>query len=95
MTALMKKQTFENFDFSLFSPVPDNSGKSSLDIAKTVYNSAKDFSDNFENGLNLMLKGNAGTGKTYISSCIANRALARGRLYIIRRRTSYARRLKM
>ena len=29
-----KKQTFENFDFSLFSPVPDNSGKSSLDIAK-------------------------------------------------------------
>ncbi len=34
MTALMKKQTFENFDFSLFSPVPDNSGKSSLDIAK-------------------------------------------------------------
>lgn len=63
MTALMKKQTFENFDFSLFSPVPDNSGKSSLDIAKTVYNSAKDFSDNFENGLNLMLKGNAGTGK--------------------------------
>lgn len=79
MTALMKKQTFENFDFSLFSPVPDINGKSSLDIAKTVYNSAKDFSDNFENGLNLMLKGNAGTGKTYISSCIANRALARGK----------------
>ncbi len=63
--------------------MPDNSGKSSLDIAKTVYNSAKDFSDNFENGLNLMLKGNAGTGKTYISSCIANRALARGKNCIL------------
>lgn len=81
MTEIMKNQTFENFDFSLFSPVPDSSGKAALDIAKAAYNKAKSFAENFENSTpsNILLMGNAGTGKTYISSCIGNLALKRGK----------------
>lgn len=81
MTELMKNQTFENFNFSLFSPVPDSTGKAPLDIAKSAYDKAKSYADNLDaaNPRNLLLKGNAGTGKTYLSSCIGNLALNRGK----------------
>lgn len=76
MTELMKKQTFENFDFSLFPPVGEN-GKAPLDIMRAAYDKAIRFADNPNHG-NILLCGNAGTGKTYLSSCIANRALDGG-----------------
>lgn len=79
MTELMKSQTFENFDFSLFSPVPAPNGRAQLDIAKAAFDAAERFADNFEKGGSILLKGNVGTGKTYLSSCIGNRALDRGK----------------
>lgn len=80
MTDLMREQTFENFDFSLFSPSPDEKGKSELDLAQKAYKRAEDFAETFEQeGKNMIFRGNAGTGKTYLSSCIANRALQRGK----------------
>lgn len=80
MTELMKNQTFENFDFSLFPPSGE-SGKSPLDIMNRAYNIAKRFAEDIgsERVLNLILMGNTGTGKTYLSSCIANLALSRGK----------------
>lgn len=81
ITELMKNQTFENFDLSMFSPVPDSTGKAPLDII----NSAKTFSENFADDLstaepfNILFLGNAGTGKTYMSSCIANRVLSKNK----------------
>lgn len=79
MTELMKSQTFENFDFSLYSPNPDGRKTSPLEHATKAYNIAKSFADDFSNGRNIILMGNAGTGKTYLSNCIGNRALARGK----------------
>lgn len=81
MTEIMKSQTFENFDFSLFSPVPDSSGRAPLDIAKSAYDTAESYANNLDAAEppNIILKGNAGTGKTYLSSCIGNRALKRGK----------------
>lgn len=81
MTELMKNQTFENFDLSLFSPVPDSSGKAPLDVAKSARDIAKNFAENFDKvqPSNLLLRGNAGTGKTFISSCIGNLALKRNK----------------
>ena len=72
ISKLMRTQTFENFDYSLFSQNQDAIHSS----AKT----AKDFADKFfKNGKNLFIFGNVGSGKTYLSSCIANRVLASGK----------------
>ena len=79
MSEMMKEQTFENFDFSLFSPVPGPSGKAGLDIVKSAYYKAKSFADDIDRGGNILLKGGVGTGKTYLSSCIGNRALEKGK----------------
>ena len=79
MSEIMKEQTFENFDLSLFSPVPGLSGKAELEIAKSAVDKSKRFADEIGNGGNVLLKGGIGTGKTYLSSCIANRVLDTGK----------------
>lgn len=81
LTEYMKNQTFENFDFSLFEDVTEN-GKT-IPVLKIMHKAVQicmDFAENFtKDKSNLILSGNAGTGKTYLSSCIANRALERGK----------------
>lgn len=80
LTERMKNQTFENFDFSLFSNQPPENGRDPFLHIKRIHDICKRFADSFdETHENLLLKGNAGTGKTYLSSCIANRALTRGK----------------
>jgi len=69
LTKFMRTQTFENFDYSLFSN----------DI-KNIVNIAQNFANSFdENDTNLFIFGNVGTGKTFLSSCVANRAIQRGK----------------
>ncbi len=79
LTEVMRAATFESFDFSLFSNQPDIDGKAVSTVVNNVYKKAKEFAETFDKtGANLYLYGPAGTGKTYISSCIANKALERG-----------------
>lgn len=79
LTEYMRLQTFENFDFSLFANQGDNS-EQILKIMRIACEKAITFADNFDvTHENFLLLGNAGTGKTYLSSCIANRALERGK----------------
>ncbi len=79
LTEHMKKQTFESFDFSLFANQKEDSARV-LRVANVICDKASKFADSFdETHENLLLIGNAGTGKTYVSSCIANRALERGK----------------
>lgn len=81
LTEYMKNQTFENFDFSLFEDI-ERDGKT-VPVKKIMRRAVEicmDFSKNFQKDKqNLILSGNAGTGKTYLSSCIANRVLSRGK----------------
>ena len=78
LTDKMKAQTFERFDFSLFANQPPIKNKDVLQYAQKIKGIAEDFADNFDKTHgNLFLLGNAGTGKTYLSSCIANLALNR------------------
>lgn len=80
LTDVMRSETFKNFDFSLFAKQPDINGRSILSIMKNAYKKAEFFAETFDNEhSNLYLFGNAGTGKTYLSSCIANRAIERGK----------------
>ena len=77
LTDYMRSQTFENFDFSLFK---DQDGAGILKTMRLLCDKAVKFSETFDKtGENILLLGNAGTGKTFISSCIANRTLERGK----------------
>ncbi len=79
LTDIMREQTFDNFDFSLFENQPDIKGRSVAKIVKTIFDKALNFSDTFKKTeANLFMYGSAGTGKSYISSCIANKVLSRG-----------------
>ncbi len=79
LTEHMRAQKFENFDFSLFANQGDQNGLA-LKCMRLICDKASQFAESFdEAGDNFLIMGNAGTGKTYITSCIANRALERGK----------------
>ncbi len=79
LTEYMRSQSFENFDLSLFVGQSDDGGRT-LKLMQIVCDKAMQFAESFdETGDNFLIMGNAGTGKTYITSCIGNRALERGK----------------
>lgn len=79
LTESMRGQRFKNFDLSLFANQGDDSAKT-LKVMQIICDKASDFAETFdETGENFLIMGNAGTGKTFISSCVANRALERGK----------------
>ena len=81
LSEYMKEQTFEKFDFSLFEDT-EKDGKA-IPVSKIMRKAVQicmDFAENFQRDKsNIILSGNAGTGKTYLSSCIANRVLEKGK----------------
>lgn len=78
LTGFMREQTFEKFDMSLFTGQGDD--QRVLRVMQTVCDTALTFAESFDvSHDNILLLGNAGTGKTFVSSCIANRALERGK----------------
>lgn len=78
LTDFMKEQTFEKSDFSLFANQPAENGRHPLSYIKHAHDMGLRFAETFDTThANLLLIGNAGTGKTFLSSCIANYALAR------------------
>ena len=78
LTDFMKEQTFDKADFSLFADQGAENGRHPLAYIKQAHNAGLRFAETFDTTHgNLLLMGNAGTGKTFLSSCIANYALAR------------------
>lgn len=74
----LKNQSFEKFNLNLFSDTPNVSEyKSSISPRENMsrlIQISKDFIQNFEKAetKNLLFTGTTGTGKTFLSSCIAN-----------------------
>ncbi len=80
LTSYMIEQTFDKVDYGLFASQPKEKGVFPLNFMKKAVSVAESFANNFdETHDNLLFMGNAGTGKTFLSSCIANRALERGK----------------
>lgn len=81
----LEKDSFENFNDNLLSDKPDenkyNSNISPRDNINNIKDLAIRFIENFDdpNEKNLLFTGNTGLGKTFLSNCIANEILKKGK----------------
>lgn len=83
---ILKKNNFDNFNLELYSyrktgNEPISPRKNIEEIASKAWNFIETFSSTDEN---LLFLGNPGTGKTFLSNCIAKELLDRGSLVIYR-----------
>ncbi len=81
----LRNNNFSNFNANIFSDDVDLAKyKENISPRKNILNikeKAIDFVDNFDNPStkNLLFSGNTGVGKTFLSSCIANEMLLKGK----------------
>ena len=78
---VLEKENFETFNFDFFdkTKIDPASGLTAYEMIKKNYNVAKDMADNFVPGeKNLLLIGQVGTGKTFLSNCVAKAVLDKG-----------------
>lgn len=82
----IENQTFNNFNVDLFSSVIDekkyNSSLSPRDNILTIKSAAENFINNFDKKetKNLIFSGGTGLGKTFLSNCIVNKLLEKGKI---------------
>ena len=82
---IIKDENFNNFDINLYSDKVDekkyNSKISPRENIKDIKDAAINFIDNFddENTKNLIFSGGTGLGKTFLSNCIINSLLEKGK----------------
>ena len=74
----IKKDNFENFNSDIFSDEGNNSPRKNI---LSIKNACIKFIDEFDNleTKNLLFTGNTGLGKTFMSNCIANELLKKGK----------------
>lgn len=78
-------QTFDNFNINLFSDKVDekkyNSSISPMENISDIKGSMESFISNFDNPetKNLIFSGGTGLGKTFLSNCIVNEMLKKGK----------------
>lgn len=78
---ILMKENFKNFSFDYYSSddTDPTTGVSSRESARRAVTVAKDFINNFDNRFaNLLLYGDTGVGKTFLSNCIAKELLDSG-----------------
>ena len=76
-------QSFENFDFSLFSTEARDGLLSPRENMERIYKLCKSYAERFEEqSKSLLFVGNTGLGKTYLSTAIAKKLLERGKSVI-------------
>lgn len=81
----LQKENFENFDINKFSNKVDvekyQENISPRENINTIKKACLEFIQNFDNpnAKNLLFTGNTGLGKTYMTNCIANEILKKGK----------------
>ncbi|MQN01935.1 MAG: DNA replication protein DnaC [Lachnospiraceae bacterium] len=68
--------SFEDFDLSGYTSKKDSSGISSYECASKAFSQSRRFVETFDSDFkNLFFYGTPGSGKTFLSSCIASRLI--------------------
>ena len=78
---VLEKENFSTYTYKYYSDalLPGTSGESPLTIARKATAAAVEFIDHFSDSAdNLFISGATGTGKTFLSNCIAKAILDRG-----------------
>ena len=78
---ILASENFSNFSFDYYSDIEVNpaTGLTSLETAKAAYATCKSFIENFDDTFaNLYFYGDTGTGKTFLSNCVAKELLDKG-----------------
>lgn len=78
---ILAKENFSNFSFDYYSDTIVNpaTGLTSLENARLAHAACQNFIENFDKSFgNLYFYGDTGTGKTYLSNCIAKELLDKG-----------------
>ena len=88
-------QSFENFDFSLFSTEARDGLLSPRENMERIYQLCKNYAEQFDQQTkSLLFVGNTGLGKTYLSTAIAKKLLEQGKSVIYISAPELARRLE-
>lgn len=83
---ILKEQNFETFSFRYFSRTRGENGMSELEKMTKIYDECVRFCAEFDvPGKSLLFFGGTGTGKTFLSSCIAKRLIDSGKTVVYMR----------
>lgn len=77
---ILEKENFDTFSFDYYSAnhIDRLTGRSSLDMMKGAVHTCRNFIDTFSAEFkNLIILGNTGVGKTFLSNCIAKELMDR------------------
>lgn len=79
--SLLERENFDTFDDSLFPDdmIDAETGMSAYNLMNRAYEAATSFVENFETSYtNLLITGEVGRGKTFLSNCITKALIDRG-----------------
>ncbi|MDL2250191.1 DNA replication protein DnaC [Lachnospiraceae bacterium PF1-21] len=77
---ILKDENFSTFDLNYYSDKDNHGGRSSRESAIIALNACQAFANNFmKTHENLLLFGDTGVGKTFLTHCVAKQAIADNR----------------
>lgn len=88
MSDMIKEQNFDNFSFDYYSKEKGGESISPYDNMVKIFKKCKDFCENYDDeNKSLLFYGDAGLGKTFLSSSIAKEIMDKGKTVLYVRAT--------